>query len=120
MYFWAERLIPHIPALPGKLLHKDQQDVNHSSFSQSGIHNCSGLQEPSNEMVNSSHHQAIEKPGSGLMITAFSEDGIAEAAELSDHDGQFCVAVQWHPERMEFENPLSGKLGTGFYKKNDE
>ena len=51
---------------------------------------------------------------SGLQITAFSEDGIAEAAELSDHDSRFCVAVQWHPERMDIEIPMSGGLGKMF------
>jgi hypothetical protein len=25
--------------------------------------------------------------------------------------------VQWHPERMPMENPLSGKLGSAFMKK---
>jgi putative glutamine amidotransferase len=65
-------------------------------------------------MVNSSHHQAIEKAGTGLMITALSTDGIAEAAELTDHSDLFCVAVQWHPERMELENPMSGDLGKAF------
>jgi putative glutamine amidotransferase len=111
--FLGGTLIPHIPALPDKLLHKDQQDVNHiiSVDPGSQLFRYTAV---SNEMVNSSHHQAIEKPGSGLLITAFSEDGIAEAAELSNYDRQFCLAVQWHPERMNFENPLSGKIAHAF------
>jgi putative glutamine amidotransferase len=114
--FLGGTLIPHIPALPGKLLHKDLQDVNHGvSISQgSQLFRYTGTD---NEMVNSSHHQAIEKPGSGILITAFSEDGIAEAAELNDHEDQFCLAVQWHPERMPIENPLSGKLGGAFMRR---
>ncbi len=114
--FLGGTLIPHIPALPGKIPHKEQQDVYHLvSISQdSQLFRIAGT---NIEMVNSSHHQAIEKLGFGLRITAYSEDGIAEAVELPDHDRRFCVAVQWHPERMDFENPLSGRLGLAFMKK---
>jgi putative glutamine amidotransferase len=42
------------------------------------------------------HHQAIDRIGAGLTVTARSEDGIIEAAELADHP--FAVAVQWHAE----------------------
>ena len=114
--FLGGTLIPHIPALPDKLTHKDQQDVYHgvSISPDSQLFRIIGT---CNELVNSSHHQAIEKPGSGLQITAYSADGIAEAAELSDHDQRFCLAVQWHPERMDMENLLSGQLGLGFMKR---
>jgi putative glutamine amidotransferase len=114
--FLGGTLIPHIPAIPGKLLHKDKVDVNHevSISPDSQLFSISGTY---NEIVNSSHHQAIEKPGSGLLITAFSEDGIAEAAEMSDRNRRFCVAVQWHPERMDIENSMSGGLGKVFIKK---
>jgi putative glutamine amidotransferase len=49
--------------------------------------------------VNSSHHQAIGRPGRKLTVTATSpDDGVIEALEGSDPN-QFVVAVQWHPER---------------------
>jgi gamma-glutamyl-gamma-aminobutyrate hydrolase PuuD len=35
-----------------------------------------------------------------------------ELKKSGDHP--FCVAVQWHPERMELENPLSGLVGKAF------
>ena len=47
--------------------------------------------------VNSYHHQAIDRPGSGLIISARAEDGTVEAIE-SENSRVF--AVQWHPERM--------------------
>ncbi|MBS1840297.1 MAG: gamma-glutamyl-gamma-aminobutyrate hydrolase family protein [Acidobacteria bacterium] len=49
--------------------------------------------------INSSHHQAIDKPGDGLRVTARSAEGIVEGVEL-DGAGQWVVGVQWHPERM--------------------
>lgn len=48
--------------------------------------------------VNSFHHQAVAKPGKGLIASAFSEDGIVEGTEAAD--GRFFVGVQWHPEHM--------------------
>lgn len=49
--------------------------------------------------INSSHHQAIDKPGQGLRVTARSAEGIVEGVEL-EGAGQWVVGVQWHPERM--------------------
>jgi gamma-glutamyl-gamma-aminobutyrate hydrolase PuuD len=42
------------------------------------------------------HHQAIDRVGAGLTVTARSEDDVIEAAEIADHP--FAVAVQWHAE----------------------
>jgi putative glutamine amidotransferase len=47
--------------------------------------------------VNSRHHQAINKLGAGLQISATSvKDGVVEGIELAGKE--FAVAVQWHPE----------------------
>jgi putative glutamine amidotransferase len=47
-------------------------------------------------MVRCSHHQAIDRLGAGLVVTARAADGLAEAVELPT--GRFVVGVQWHPE----------------------
>ena len=52
-------------------------------------------------MVNSIHHQAVKKLGDGLVVTAVAEDGTVEAFE---HTKLPVLGVQWHPERMCFEN----------------
>jgi putative glutamine amidotransferase len=45
--------------------------------------------------VNSRHHQAVDRVGAGLRVTARSTpDGVIEALERSDR--RFAVAVQWH------------------------
>lgn len=50
--------------------------------------------------VNSSHHQAIDRPGKNLRVTATSsEDGIVEGVEWTG-DRNWVIGVQWHPERM--------------------
>ncbi len=64
--------------------------------------------------VNSSHHQAIDRPGEQLIITAVSpEDGVIEALEGADPQ-QFVVAVQWHPERSYESSEASRALFAAF------
>ncbi len=50
----------------------------------------------SDMMTNSFHHQALQKIGDGLLVTAHSTDGIVEAVE--DPNCNFLVGVQFHPE----------------------
>lgn len=45
--------------------------------------------------VQSSHHQAVDRPGSGLRVVARANDGTVEAIE---HESAPMWAVQWHPE----------------------
>lgn len=47
-------------------------------------------------VVNSRHHQAVDRPGRGLVVAAKSPDGVIEALERPDR--KFAIAVQWHPE----------------------
>lgn len=49
-------------------------------------------------VVNSAHHQSVEKIASNFICTASSEDGIIEAIEMINKP--FVVGVQWHPEMM--------------------
>ncbi|GAB3957936.1 gamma-glutamyl-gamma-aminobutyrate hydrolase [Actinoallomurus acanthiterrae] len=42
------------------------------------------------------HHQAIDRLGTGLIPTAWADDGLVEAAELTGYP--FGIGVQWHPE----------------------
>lgn len=55
------------------------------------------IAETEDVLVNSHHHQAIEKIGADLIATAWAPDGLVEAIEDPRTD-RFVVAVQWHPE----------------------
>jgi putative glutamine amidotransferase len=57
------------------------------------------LSEAAQATINSSHHQAIDKPGKNLRITALASDGTIEGVEWTG-DSNWVVGVQWHPERM--------------------
>ncbi len=57
------------------------------------------------EKVNSSHHQAIDRPGDGLEIESWcAKDDIIEQVRLRGHP--FVLAVQYHPERGEIYDEL--------------
>jgi len=63
--------------------------------------------------INSSHHQAIDRPGKDLRVTATStDDGIIEGVELTG-DRNWVIGVQWHPERM-VGDPFSERLFADF------
>lgn len=54
------------------------------------------------------HHQAVDRPGAGLTVTAWADDGVIEALELVGHP--WLIAVQWHPEMTSHEDPTQQKL----------
>lgn len=54
--------------------------------------------------VNSAHHQAVDRPGSGLRAVQWSGDGVIEGL---CHETLPVYGVQWHPER------LAGPIGSG-------
>ena len=60
--------------------------------------------------VNSRHHQAVESPGTGLIVSARGPDGSVEAIE-SPGPG-FAIGVQWHPEDL--EGPARTRLFDAF------
>lgn len=55
-------------------------------------------------IVNSIHHQGIERLGSGLQVEARADDGVVEAIRGAG-DG-FLLGVQWHPEFHDGSDPL--------------
>lgn len=50
-------------------------------------------------VVNSAHHQAVDRLGNGLRAVQWAMDGTIEAIEHTDLP---ILGVQWHPERLEY------------------
>lgn len=84
-----------------------KDDPRHEVRFESGSR-LAGLAASNEAMVNSSHHQSVEKPGRQLRITGQSPDGIVESVEWTG-DANWVVGVQWHPERMSGD-PLAERL----------
>ena len=64
--------------------------------------------------VNSSHHQAVDRPGQDLVVAAVCpEDGVIEALESAE-PARFVVGVQWHPERTYDSSGASRALFAAF------
>ena len=51
---------------------------------------------PGGSEVATHHHQAIDRLGSGLIASAYADDGTVEAVEYEGD--RFAMGVQWHPE----------------------
>ena len=100
--FFGGTLIPDIPRW-GKFNHSKMPDdtdryhevaVNPNSW-------LYGLIKSEKGVINSNHHQSADRIGEGLIVSAFSPDGVVEALDRKDPAGKsFLCLIQWHPERM--------------------
>jgi putative glutamine amidotransferase len=107
-----------------------------SDFNNSGIHQCEdfltcfhtitidttswlySISGTDSGEANSNHHQGVDQISPQLKAIAFSPDGLTEAEEWANPAGKsFLLGVQWHPERLGIENPLSGPIAMRFLKE---
>jgi putative glutamine amidotransferase len=90
---------------PGDLVHEQEAPVGHRWHS-AEVADGSRLERifgATDLFINSFHHQAVKRLGSGLRAVAWADDGVVEAVESVEHPWVF--GVQWHPERGEAESP---------------
>jgi len=56
-------------------------------------------------LVNSAHHQGLDRIAESLRVSAWSDDRVVEAIEYMDFDQKpFFLGVQWHPERLRIQD----------------
>jgi putative glutamine amidotransferase len=63
--------------------------------------------------VNSLHGQGIDRLADSLVVEARAPDGLIEAVRIRNQ-GQFALAVQWHPEWQVLDNPFYSAIFARF------
>ncbi len=111
-------LIVDIPQDIGSdtLHRKDGHATMHMVYIQPGtyLHNIVGVD---SGMVRSNHHQAVKQYPPMLRVSAYAPDTVIEATELRDTTQMFLLTLQWHPEGMDYNSPLSGRIRQVFLYK---
>ena len=96
--YYGGSLIQHIP----DVVKTDIDHAEHGTRHQVCFESSSLLAEITGRgphVVNSTHHQAVDRVAPDFRVAAHAPDGIIEAIE-SNPNGRFLMAVQWHPERI--------------------
>jgi len=69
-------------------------------------------------LVNSAHHQAIDRLAGTLMIGAIAKDSIIESVNPENfHDKSFVLGVQFHPERLDIRHGISHRIAKRFLEE---
>lgn len=99
-----------------KVIHRNNGEVNHEIV----LCDSSTLIFPIDTdtiMVNSWHHQGLKKMPEYLRVIARSFDGLPEAVVMEKNIHPFMIAVQFHPERLEKNNPIHLRMRSSFFKE---
>lgn len=94
----------HLPEISTEIVHRQQipgDQPSHPVTIEPGSRLAEALAEDDEVAaleVNSFHHQAIDRLGEGLRISARAPDGTVEAVE--DPTRPFLIGVQWHAETL--------------------
>lgn len=115
-------LIADIPTqLPGVLDHR-QMDKRSSKVHEVGLTPGCLLSKITGKRklgVNSTHHQAVDRPAEILAVTGRSSDGVVESMQLQPEAARllpFMLSVQFHPERLASRHPEHHAIFVAFAK----
>jgi putative glutamine amidotransferase len=111
----------HVHEIPGRLDHREPQGGRSRGAEYGPAHpvmlspegllaRLSGLGEA---MVNSLHHQGVDRLAPGLAVEALAPDGQIEGVSLPGAKS-FVLGVQWHPEWAWAQDALSRVIFQGF------
>ena len=110
----------HVHELPGHLDHREPQnasrDVEYApahdvTIIPGGV--LAALSGMTRAMVNSLHHQGVDRLAPMLTVEAVASDGLIEAVSMPGAKA-FLLGVQWHPEWEVAADPLSRAIFAGF------
>ena len=96
----------HLPDVPGTALEHRQSEAGEVTTHAVDVvpgSRLSRIVRSRRLAVNSFHHQAVDRLGDGLRVSARAPDGTIEAIE--DASRGFVLAVQWHAEMLLEERP---------------
>ena len=103
--YYGGSLIQHLPdAVRTEIEHSEHVTRHPVCFDEGSL--LAELAGRGPHVVNSTHHQAVDRVAKGFRVTAHAPDGVIEAIECNPN-GRFLMAVQWHPERIFQERPAS-------------
>ena len=105
-----------IPSQLGtEVIHRNNGEVMHEITL---IEECPQIfpQSSNNFMVNSWHHQGLKDISESIKVVAIASDGLPEAIIVDKSVHPYMVAVQFHPERLGENNPITKRIRTSFYK----
>lgn len=108
-------LIIDIPSEIGSTLHQQEEgDARHMVYCHPWL---AKILDRDSAEVNSNHHQAIDQLADGFVVMAYAKDSIIESFYWEDKNSHpFLLGVQWHPERMDREDPMAANVARAFIK----
>jgi putative glutamine amidotransferase len=111
-------LIIDIPTEVNSIIHQQENgDAYHMVYCQPWL---SRVLVRDSAQVNSNHHQAVDQLADGFKILAHAKDSIIESFYWEDKTiHPFIIGVQWHPERMERDDPMAANLARVFLNNLD-
>jgi putative glutamine amidotransferase len=110
----------HVHELPGRLDHREPQDASRDeeyapahgvAIIPGGV--LAALSGMTHAMVNSLHHQGVDRLAPVLTVEAVAPDSQIEAVSMPNAKG-FLLGVQWHPEWNMAADQLSRAIFSGF------
>ena len=113
-------LYQHVHEIPGRLDHREPSGVpldqeyapaHAIRIAPDGL--LARLSGRAEAMVNSLHHQGVDRLAPGLKAEAIAPDGQIEAVSMPDAPG-FVLGVQWHPEWRWAADSLSRAIFAAF------
>ena len=112
----------HVHELPGRLDHREDETAplevqfgpaHGIAIARGGL--LEGIAGRTEAMVNSLHHQGIDRLAPPLAAEARAPDGQIEAVSMPDAPA-FLLGVQWHPEWRWADDELSRAIFAAFGK----